>query len=152
MIDFMAIKGINMPLAITGLEAVWRRTLLAFGVDGQEAREFLCGPAYLAWQWMTNMEGVCGPLPKSWIDQQQALMPPEPTESTEPPLPPAMAEPPLPPLESPLPPVAPSPQPPIFESKGVSVAAARRPPHAPRGQVTQLSRSGCLGSLRPTPA
>ena len=61
MIDFMALKGINMPLAITGLEAVWYNTLLKFGFDDQEAREFLCGPAYLAWQWMTNMEGVARP-------------------------------------------------------------------------------------------
>jgi alpha-N-acetylglucosaminidase len=73
MIDFMALKGINMPLAITGLEAVWYHTLLTFGFDDEEAREFLCGPAYLAWQWMTNMEGVCGPLPKRWIEQQQLL-------------------------------------------------------------------------------
>ncbi len=73
MIDFMALKGINMPLAITGLEAVWYNTLLTFGFDDQEARDFLCGPAYLAWQWMTNMEGVCGPLPGSWIDQQLVL-------------------------------------------------------------------------------
>ena len=26
------------------------------------------GPAYFAWQWMANIEGVGGPLPKDWID------------------------------------------------------------------------------------
>jgi alpha-N-acetylglucosaminidase len=73
MIDFMALKGINMPLAATGLEAVWYNTLKKFDFDDTEAREFLAGPAYLAWQWMTNLEGLCGPLPKSWIEQQLIL-------------------------------------------------------------------------------
>ncbi len=73
MIDFMALKGINMPLSITGLEAVWYKTLLKFGFSDQEARNFLSGPAYLAWQWMSNLEGFCGPLPMSWIDQQHVL-------------------------------------------------------------------------------
>ena len=73
MIDFMALKGINMPLATTGLDAVWHNVLLQFGYDDAEARRFLSGPAYLAWQWMTNVEGLCGPLPKSWIEQQLIL-------------------------------------------------------------------------------
>jgi len=72
-IDFMAMQGINHPLSVIGLEAVWYETLLDFNFTDQEAREFLCGPAFFAWQWMTNIEGHGGPLPKSWIDQSKIL-------------------------------------------------------------------------------
>ncbi len=72
-IDFMAMQGINTPLSMVGLEAVWYGTLLEHGFTDAEARNFLCGPAYLAWQWMTNIEGHAGPLPKSWIDRSAIL-------------------------------------------------------------------------------
>jgi len=72
-IDFMAMQGINTPLSVVGLEAVWYNTLLKLGFTDLEARTFLCGPAFFAWQWMTNIEGHCGPLPKSWIDQSAVL-------------------------------------------------------------------------------
>lgn len=72
-IDFMALNGINMPLAAVGIEGVWYYTLLKLGFNDSEAREFLAGPAFLAWQWMTNLEGFGGPLPKSWIDKRIEL-------------------------------------------------------------------------------
>lgn len=72
-IDFMALNGINMPLVPTGLEAVWYYTLLKFKFTDAEAREFLVGPAFFAWQWMQNIEGHCGPLPKPWIDSHTEL-------------------------------------------------------------------------------
>lgn len=72
-IDFMAMNGINMPLSVVGLEAVWYNALLRIGYSDEEARAFLVGPAYLAWQWMTNIESANGPLPKSWIDRSAAL-------------------------------------------------------------------------------
>lgn len=72
-IDFMALNGINMPLAAVGIEGVWYYTLLKLGFTDGEAREFLAGPAFLAWQWMTNLEGFGGPLPKSWIDKHIEL-------------------------------------------------------------------------------
>jgi alpha-N-acetylglucosaminidase len=72
-IDFMALCGINMPLAPTGVEAVWYNTLRKFAFTDAEARQFLVGPAFFAWQWMQNIEGHCGPLPKSWIDSHEAL-------------------------------------------------------------------------------
>lgn len=72
-IDWMAMHGINMPLAVTGQEAVWHNTLKQFNMNDQEIREFLVGPAYFAWQWMTNIEGWGGPLPKSWIDSHIEL-------------------------------------------------------------------------------
>lgn len=72
-IDFMAMQGINMPLVTVGLEAVWYNTLTKNGFTDLEARSFLVGPAFSAWQWMTNIESHCGPLPKSWIDNSIIL-------------------------------------------------------------------------------
>lgn len=72
-IDFMALNGINMPLAPVGLEGVWYETLLKFNFTDAEARAFLAGPCFQAWQWMTNIEGHGGPLPKAWIDEHIAL-------------------------------------------------------------------------------
>lgn len=72
-IDFMAMNGINMPLTVVGLEGVWYNSLLKMGYSDIEARTFLVGPAYMAWQWMTNIESFAGPLPKSWIDSHIVL-------------------------------------------------------------------------------
>lgn len=72
-IDFMALNGINMPLSVVGVEAVWYEVLLKMGMTDEEARGFLVGPAFLAWQWMTNIESYCGPLPKSWITKRLEL-------------------------------------------------------------------------------
>jgi len=72
-IDFMAMNGINMPLSVIGLEGVWYNTLLKFGFSDQEAREYLVGPTFFAWQWMTNIQSHGGPLPKNWIDSHIIL-------------------------------------------------------------------------------
>ncbi len=72
-IDFMAMNGINMPLSVIGLEGVWYNTLLKFDFTDEEARSFLVGPAYFAWQWMTNIQSHGGPLPKKWIDTHVEL-------------------------------------------------------------------------------
>lgn len=72
-IDFMALNGINMPLGVTGIEGAWYNTLLRLGFTDAEAREFLAGPCYQAWQWMQNLERYGGPLPKSWIDSHIKL-------------------------------------------------------------------------------
>ena len=47
-IDMMALNGINMPLAVTGVEAVWYKTLLQLGFSDLEARSFLAGLGFLA--------------------------------------------------------------------------------------------------------
>ena len=73
MIDWMALKGINAPLAVTGQEGVWRAVLRDFGFSRQQVADFLVGPAYLPWGWMANIDGLGGPLPDSWIDSHIAL-------------------------------------------------------------------------------
>lgn len=72
-IDWMALHGVNMPLAIVGQEAVWQQTLRQYGMNDNEIRSFLVGPAYQAWQWMTNIEGIYGPLPQKWIERSIVL-------------------------------------------------------------------------------
>ena len=74
-IDLMALQGINMPLQPIGLEGVWYHMLQRpeVGFTEQEARAFLVGPAHFAWQWMTNIEGYGGPLPKVFIDDHIIL-------------------------------------------------------------------------------
>src|SRR5678816_2126360 len=73
MIDWMALKGINTPLAVTGQEAVWRLVLQDLGFSRAQIASFLVGPAYLPWGWMGNIDGLGGPLPDSWIDSHIAL-------------------------------------------------------------------------------
>jgi alpha-N-acetylglucosaminidase len=72
-LDFLAMNGINTPLGVSGLEAVWYNTLTRHGFSDEEAREFLVGPSFFAWQWMTNIEGHGGPLPRHWIEARADL-------------------------------------------------------------------------------
>lgn len=72
-LDFLAMNGINAPLGVLGLEGVWYNTLLREGFTDAEARAFLVGPAFGAWQWMTNIEGHGGPVSKKWIAERVAL-------------------------------------------------------------------------------
>ena len=72
-IDWMALNGINMPLAITGQEAVWYNVWTRMGMTDEEVRGYFTGPVYLPWHRMANIDGWCGPLPKEWLDGQTVL-------------------------------------------------------------------------------
>ena len=72
-IDWMALHGINMPLAAVGHECVWRNMMLRMGYTEEEIGRFIAGPAFLAWWEMNNLEGWGGPLPLNWYKQQEAL-------------------------------------------------------------------------------
>ena len=72
-IDWMALHGINMPLAAVGTESVWRNMLLKMGYSEEEVGKFIAGPAFLAWWEMNNLEGWGGPLPLGWYKQQETL-------------------------------------------------------------------------------
>lgn len=73
MIDWMALQGVNLPLASTGQEAVWQEVWREFGLTDEEIRSFFTGPAYLPWHRVGNIDGVDAPLPQGWIDLQEAL-------------------------------------------------------------------------------
>ena len=72
-IDWMALHGVNLPLAIVGEECVWRNMLLKLGYSEEEIGQFIAGPAFLAWWEMNNLEGWGGPLPLSWYSRQEKL-------------------------------------------------------------------------------
>lgn len=72
-IDWMALNGINMPLAVTGQEAVWQNVLRGLGLDEAAINDFFVGPAYLPFGWMGCMDGWGGPLTQSWIDRHREL-------------------------------------------------------------------------------
>ena len=72
-IDWMALNGINMPLAITGQEAVWYNVWTKLGMTDEQVRSYFTGPVYLPWHRMANIDAWCGPLPKEWLDGQAEL-------------------------------------------------------------------------------
>jgi alpha-N-acetylglucosaminidase len=72
-IDWMALHGINTPLAITGEEYTWYTVYKEMGFTDEELQGFFSGPAYFAWSWMGNLDGWGGPLPMSWIRGHAAL-------------------------------------------------------------------------------
>ena len=72
-IDWMALNGVNMPLAITGEEAVWQKVWRKEGMSDEQIRSFFTGPVYLPWHRMVNLDRWQGPLPQEWIDSQASL-------------------------------------------------------------------------------
>lgn len=72
-IDWMALHGINLPLSMVGVEAVWYNVLKKLGYSKSEINEFVSGPAFMAWWLMNNLEGWGGPNPDSWYTRQIAL-------------------------------------------------------------------------------
>ena len=73
LIDWMAMNGINMPLANTGQEAVWQKVWRKHGLSDDDIRAYFTGPAHLAWHRMCNIDHYDGPLPQNWIDSQVKL-------------------------------------------------------------------------------
>lgn len=72
-IDFMAMNGINMPLAVVGTEAVLYETLQEFGFTKEEAMAEISGPAFYAWQLMTNIMGYIPPTSEKYIYERAEL-------------------------------------------------------------------------------
>ncbi|WP_153795803.1 alpha-N-acetylglucosaminidase [Foetidibacter luteolus] len=72
-IDWMALHGINLPLAITGEEYTWYLVYKEMGLTDEELKKFFTGPAYFAWFWMGNIDGWGGPLPLSWMESHYKL-------------------------------------------------------------------------------
>ncbi len=66
-IDWMALHGINMPLAITGEEYTWYLLYKEMGFTDDDLKDFFCGPSFFSWFWMGNLDGWGGPLPLHWM-------------------------------------------------------------------------------------
>lgn len=72
-IDWMALNGVNLPLAITGQESVWHKVWMKLGLKDKEIRHYFTGPAHLPWHRMLNIDYWQGDLPMSWLDDQEKL-------------------------------------------------------------------------------
>lgn len=86
-IDWMAMHGINMPLAMTGQEKIWQKIWKAhYGLTDTELDDYFTGPAFLPWHRMGNIYGnddqclqMVGrapsgrSLPQSWIDRDASM-------------------------------------------------------------------------------
>ncbi|MDE2181622.1 MAG: alpha-N-acetylglucosaminidase [Alphaproteobacteria bacterium] len=72
-IGWMALHGVDMPIAMEGQEYVWRQLWADAGLSATELAGYFCGPAFLPWQRMGNIEGHGGPLPLRWIEKKRDL-------------------------------------------------------------------------------
>lgn len=61
-IDFLAMNGVNLVLDILGMEEVYRRFLTKLGYRHREIKNFLVGPSYYAWFYMSNICSIGGPI------------------------------------------------------------------------------------------
>jgi len=72
-LDWMALHGITMPLAMEGQEAIWQRVWLSLGLSQAEIDQSTTGPGHLPWHRMGNINDFDGPLPQHWIEQKRVL-------------------------------------------------------------------------------
>ena len=73
-LDWMALRGINLPLAWVGYEKILVEVLVEYGFSHSDIASFLSGPAFQAWNRFGNIQGSWGgDLPMSWIDGQFEL-------------------------------------------------------------------------------
>lgn len=72
-IDWMALHGINMPLALTGQNEIWYKVYKNLGFSDQQLNGFFSGPAFSNWFWQGNLDGWGGPLPRDWMTRHVAL-------------------------------------------------------------------------------
>lgn len=72
-LDFLALHGFNLALAIEGQEAVWVNTFTRFGYSAADIRQWVVDPAHLPWFEMDNMESYGGPLSSRLVARRLAL-------------------------------------------------------------------------------
>ncbi|KAK6140422.1 hypothetical protein DH2020_025832 [Rehmannia glutinosa] len=54
-IDWMALQGVNLPLAFTGQDTIWQKVFAEFNITKQDLNDFFGGPAFLAWARMVDV-------------------------------------------------------------------------------------------------
>lgn len=72
-IDWMALHGIDMPLALVANEAITRRVFQKLGLTDSEIDDYFTGPAHLPWMRMGNISQLDNPLPNEWHKDQIQL-------------------------------------------------------------------------------
>ncbi|KIP04165.1 glycoside hydrolase family 89 protein [Phlebiopsis gigantea 11061_1 CR5-6] len=74
LLDWLALKGVNIPLAWVGYEAILVDAFREVGLSDAEIFDFLAGPAFLPWNRFGNIQGSWGgTLPAQWVEDQLAL-------------------------------------------------------------------------------
>ncbi|MEG1729960.1 MAG: alpha-N-acetylglucosaminidase TIM-barrel domain-containing protein, partial [Bacteroidaceae bacterium] len=69
-IDWMALHGQDMPLALVANEAITARVWRKLGLSDAEISAYFVGPAHFPWMRMGNISGIDGPLPQEWHQDQ----------------------------------------------------------------------------------
>ncbi|CAF4125837.1 unnamed protein product, partial [Rotaria sordida] len=72
-IDWMAMNGINLVYATTGIEYIYNKVFLQMGFPQSELDDYFTGPAFLAWSRMGNLQKHGGPLSNNWHQSQFQL-------------------------------------------------------------------------------
>lgn len=72
-LDRLALNGVNAVLDLTAQEEVWRRFLCGLGYTHKEIKNYIAGPAYYAWAYMSNMFGYGGPIHDTWFAKRTEL-------------------------------------------------------------------------------
>ena len=73
-IDWMALHGVNFPLAATGQEYIYMEMFQRYyNISLTELQEWFAGPAFLTWQRFGNIQKFAGPLSYEWINAQKDL-------------------------------------------------------------------------------
>ncbi|MDQ0362305.1 alpha-N-acetylglucosaminidase TIM-barrel domain-containing protein [Breznakia pachnodae] len=71
--DWLALNGVNVVLDLAGQEATWIIFLMNYGYSYDDAKDWLTGPSYYAWQFMDNMESFGGPVPDGYVKDRMEL-------------------------------------------------------------------------------
>ncbi|KAH9212547.1 putative alpha-N-acetylglucosaminidase [Leptodontidium sp. 2 PMI_412] len=73
-LDWLALRGVNLPLAWVGQEKILVEVYRELGMADTEILSFFSGPAYQSWNRFGNIQGSWnGELPMEWIENQSAL-------------------------------------------------------------------------------
>lgn len=72
-VDWMALHGINNPLAMNGQERIWQNVWRSYGLSDEVILSYFTGPAFLPWHRMGNVNSHGGPMPQSYLDHDLAL-------------------------------------------------------------------------------
>lgn len=72
-IDWMALHGVNFPLATVAAEAIAERVWLRLGIEKEDVQSFFTAPAHLPWHRMGNLNSWDGGLTDNWQKEQIEL-------------------------------------------------------------------------------
>ena len=72
-LDWAALSGMNLVLAYTGQEEIWRKTFNEFGVTDSEFAHWSNGEAFLTWSRGQSMHGISSPLSMQFMKGQWKL-------------------------------------------------------------------------------